>query len=192
MTRAWRRRQSGFGYVEIGMAIAALVALAALAWAVKSYLDGIDAKAYQRGVDETTAAYAKRDNEALRQAIAAREAAEKRVLEIEQRAARDVAAASTTYQRELADVRSVHDRFVAGVRSGAIRLRDPGRTAGAADCARDAAGPAAGASGGRDGGSGAVLSAEASEFLWAEAGRADALRAQLLACQAVIRADRGR
>ena len=190
MTRAWRRRQAGFGYIELGMAVAALVALAALAWAVKSYIDGVDERGYQRGVEETTATYAKRDNEALRAAIDAKEKALARVRQLEDANAAEVTAAATEYQRRLADVRATHDRFVAGVRAGTIRLRDPGNPGGAARCAGGAAPQAGPGAGGRDGAAGGELSGAAAEFLLGETARADAVVRQLQACQRIVEADR--
>lgn len=91
--------------------------------------------------------------------------------------------ASENYQKELTHVQDSKDRFVAGVRSGAIVLRLPAaRTEQAGGhIPADALAPASRC----DGEARGELSAEVTEFLYSEASRADDTVNQLTAAQAV-------
>lgn len=91
-------------------------------------------------------------------------------------------------EEKLKNVELDKDRFIAGVRNGTVRLRDPYPAAVSASA--DKASPAPAAASRCDGEARTELSGEASEFLYGEAGRADALANQLAACQAVILKDR--
>lgn len=101
---------------------------------------------------------------------------------------RDLATALTTvsayYQGRIKDVDDDKNRFIAGVRNGTIVLRDPYKasTRAGGGITAEALNPASG----RDAEAGCELSAEASEFLYSEASRADKIVEQLGACQGVV------
>lgn len=174
--------------------VGAVVVLAGIASAVffgaKSYIDGVDSKAFERGRTEAVAAYQKRDNEALA-------AANKRIAElgiqiraIEAKAAKDVAALDANHQKEIERAKNQAEHDVNAARSGALRLRDHWRDEARSCIAardRDAVSAAAGTTGVGNGPRGAELSAEATEFLLTEANRADAVVDKLTAAQALIR-----
>lgn len=105
----------------------------------------------------------------------------------ERKSAQDLADVSTHYQKELNHVSATKDATIAALRTGAVRLRDPGTkyTLGSN------AVPDFGASAGRsDGKAEGELSKELAEYLVTEASRADAIAIQLTSCQAVIIKDR--
>lgn len=101
---------------------------------------------------------------------------------------RDLATALTKvsayYQGRIQDVDDDKNRFIADVRNGTIKLRDPYRPTGKAGGGITT--KALGGSSGRDGETGCELSREASEFLYSEASRADKVVEQLTACQGVV------
>jgi hypothetical protein len=98
-----------------------------------------------------------------------------------------IEAIAADYDKEKINADRQRDIDIAAAVAGTIRLRDPGRAGGAAQCDRGAGPAAAAATGQRDAGPGAELSAEAAQFLLGEANRADAIVRQLGAAQAVIR-----
>ena len=105
----------------------------------------------------------------------------------EQKHAQELQDVSITYQKELNNVSAKKDATIAALRTGAIRLRDPGTryTLGANTL------PNAGASArGCNGKAVSQLSDELAEFLTTEASRADAIVDQLTACQKVVVKDR--
>lgn len=106
----------------------------------------------------------------------------------EQDSARTLAATSAAYQKDLQNAKIKNDAVVAGIRAGAVRLRDPGtRPVCTGGSAPDSATPGAV---GHNGPTTGELSHELAEFLTSEAGRADDIVRQLTACQAVILDDR--
>ena len=178
------RNQRGFGYVELGAALAALAMIACIVWWVRGYLKEVDLAGYNRAVGE----YARRDNEALRTAIATRDRLQREKDALEAKNAQLVTAASANYQKGLTDGKAELDAALARARGGQ-RLRDAGARCPAVGD-RDATGAARAGAGGRDGPQGADLSDAAAEFLLRLAGEADDVVRQLAACQAVVRADR--
>lgn len=102
---------------------------------------------------------------------------------------------STQYEKELSDASAQHAADLSALRTGNLRLRDPGAHPQACGSGLP---PAASGAGRRDGPpasglqeqSAGVLSDVASEFLLELVDRADSVAHQLAACQAVIRADR--
>lgn len=101
---------------------------------------------------------------------------------------RDLATALTRvsgyYQERLTDVEQDKNHFIAGVRAGTIKLRDPYRPSSRAGGGITA--EAISTASGRDAETGCELSPEASEFLYSEAARADKVVEQLGACQGVV------
>ena len=164
--------------------LAAAAALGALWWLYAT----IDGRGHARGVAETEKDYAKRDNEALRTAIATRDRLQREKDALEAKNAQLVTAASANYQKGLTDGKAELDAALARARGGQ-RLRDAGARCPAVGD-RDATGAARAGAGGRDGPQGADLSDAAAEFLLRLAGEADDVVRQLAACQAVVRADR--
>lgn len=154
--------------------------------AVKDHLEDVDEKAYTRGVDETTAAYTKRDNAALAQANAEiqRLHNEARARELEH--ANKLAAIAAQRAKEKADASKQKDSDRTGVRSGALELRDPG-AAGCPAPGGGRPGPQAGAgAGGGDGKAAGKLSDAAAEFLLDLVNDADDVARQLARAQEVI------
>jgi len=175
------------GWLYLGGAIAILALISALVYGVKSYLDGVDQKGYDRGKQETEAKYAKRDNEQLRAAAERIKTLEDQARRQERENAERLAEISKQRQKELADAKRQHDRDIAAVRAGTLKLHDPGVPAGGAAAGRGSPGPAPGApAGGRDGETRGQLSGAAAEFLLGLAGEADDVARQLDKAQAVI------
>ena len=183
-----RMRQKGFSLLVY--AIAAAAALAML-YALVSFVDKSweTSAGVERGRSEAFAEVAKRDNKALEDVIVKQRAAESRVAELEAKNAVNVAKASTAYQKGLQNGKAELDSAVARVHAG-YRLRDPGSSGSAANCPGDAPSAPSTATARRDGEAGTYLSSEASSFLLKLAGEADDTVRQLIACQAVVIADR--
>lgn len=187
-----QRGAIAIGWLYLAGAIALILALTGLVMAWNSYTEGLDKKGYDRGVSETTATWTKRDNVALQATLAAQKAAEVRVAQAEANAAQAQSYATGQYEKGMNDGKVKTAALVAAARSGTFRLQDPGQTRAITPCSA-AIGPAStatSASGGdgHDGGGG--LSAEASEFLLSEGGRANALVKKLNLARAVIVSDR--
>lgn len=174
-------RQRGFGYLELVIVAAIIVALGAAA--VELYSTG-----KETGKQEERAAWLARDNEQLRDAQAALKAEQDKVRALEAKAINDLAAADKDNRKRLADEQKKHDDFIAGVRAGRIVLRDPGKPAAGPQACPGGAPAAAPAAGQPDGAGGARLSGEASEFLWSEAERANLIAVKLTYAQKIIAA----
>jgi hypothetical protein len=172
----------------IGLAI--LAALVALLWGVRAYLSSVYEDGRERGVAETVAQYAKRDNQALRDAIAAKLTAEARVAATEIKAQATFALLAADYQKDVDNAEARNRDVLNDLRAGALRLRDPGATACAAVSAGGQGAATPGAATRSNDQAGGELSAQFAGFLLSEAARADAITLQLGACQAVIREDR--
>lgn len=185
------RKQRGNIYVVLALVIAASIALYFVFEFVDAHWE--TSAGVLKGTTDTTALYAKRDNDALRAAIEAKRKAEARVAELEREAADRVTTADADYQRGLKDGQAKVDAAVERVHAG-YRLRDPGGSScPAAGLGGQVA--AAGDPGRRDGQAGAdvpaaagcTLSAGASEFLIRLAGEADDVTRQLNVCQATLK-----
>lgn len=176
------KRQRGFVFAPWMIYIVmAGVALAAL-YAIYNTIDG---RGYDRGKTETAAAYAKRDNQALTDALA-----RVKVLQDEKAAAelaheQRLAAISSDHKQEMANANAQRKRDIDAVHAG-YRLRDPGAR-GTTQRDRSAGPAAAAATGQCDGRPAGELSAEASGFLFQLANDADEVARQLGAAQKVIR-----
>lgn len=140
---------------------------------------------YRLGGDSVRAEYAKRDIAAANEAATLTKATQEKYRAKEQASADALAAVSTDYQKKLTDAQAKTAIALNAIRSGSVRLRDPGSPPGGSCPAETAASTA-----GRDGSESGRLSGAASEFLLSEAARADAVVLQLTACQGVVAADR--
>ena len=132
-------------------------------------------------------AWQERDNEALRRANETIVRLNEAARDAEHRHAGILAAVSTELQRRQDDGQTKLDAALAAVRAGTLKLRDP---AGCGNSGRREAGQAGAGAGERDAAAGGELSGEATEFLFREGRRADAVVEQLTACQQVIIEDR--
>lgn len=112
-------------------------------------------------------------------------AANNRVFASEHKAAQALADVSSTYQKGLNDVVSIHQDTINRIRAGTLRLSIPAYAVSANTDGKIVAG-----AGGRDGQARCELSDAAAEFLTGLASEADAVAKQLTAAQAVIDADR--
>lgn len=101
-----------------------------------------------------------------------------------------LAVISFQYEKELHRVKTNTDRTIAGLRDGTVRLRIP--VTHASNACGSAVSTVEFGTGTGDDTARAELSSAAAEFLVSLASEADAVVDQLLACQAVINADRGR
>lgn len=144
-----------------------------------------------RGTTDTTALYAKRDNKALNDAIAAKAVADARIVELEGKLTGTIVLADTNYQKGLQDGKAEVDAKVAAVHAG-YRLRDADGTASCpAAGPQDQGGSTGAAASGRNaqaGGelrttTGCSLSESKSAALYVLAGDADDNTKQLAACQ---------
>ncbi len=150
---------------------------------------------FGKGSDVARAEFATRDLQAAREAQIAYAGIVKRRHETEQAWQKSFASVSQEHQKDLAENEKALDTALAGLRSGAIVLRDPG-TVGQA-CGGGSGSPAASpgvgdgsASAGLPPAPFAVLSDEASRFIVEMASDADAVVVQLQACQAILEAER--
>lgn len=170
-------------------AIYAVVLAAALGALWYAYTT-IDDRGYTRGKAETEAAFVKRDNKALQDALTKVAA-----LEADRRAR------ESAHEQALQQIRDQHrkdedhakrqrDADVAAAIAGTLKLRDPGAAVRAAQCDRGA-GPAPGSAAGLgDGAAGGELSGAAAEFLLQLVHDADRNTRQLGEAQRVIEAQR--
>ncbi len=185
------RREGGFVVPALVWQVLPYVLGAIALWGAYAYVDrSWETKAgISKGKQLQDQVYAKRDNEALKKALAEQERLRKAKEAAETESARLTGIASANYQKGLTDGKAEVDTAVARVRAGQ-RLRDPGRTVIATDCPGAAVPQAGTGASGRDGQAGAELSAAASEFLLRLAGEADDRVKQLTACQAIVAGDR--
>lgn len=191
-------KQRGFGVLELGMALGILVAAGALVYGVKSYLEGIRTTADKAGYDRALKEVAQRDKKELEdsQALIA-----SLTLERDTNAAlhaTEQARLKRVRDKEIADAKAENDRMRAGIASGSIVLRDPGRAGeGSAwrlnqdgNSGRGQAGATTTVAGGSGQATGTELSRSLSANLWAEAERADEIRADLALCWGIAKDDR--
>ena len=166
-----------------------LIVLAGISLALWYAYQTIDKRGYERGKSEVDAAYALRDNEALRAATA-------KIQQL-QTAARDKEIAhalatneiSLKYQQDTDNARKNVASLNARVRSGDLRLFDPGAKCSAPSGGSGLSAPLAPAPGG-DGGAAGQLSVAVADFLVSLAADADVVAQRLSACQSIVRADR--
>ena len=142
--------------------------------------------------------YAIRDRQAQEAADKRLQAALLRVREAERKSAEDVAAVAVKLEKEKNDAAKRAQKVISDLHTGVLALRVQLDTRGADPGSGGSPGEAGARAGQRDGGPGSrlpqpvagTLSRADSEFLIAEASRADEVVSQLQACQAVILADR--
>lgn len=182
-------RQRGFllPFAFPAWAIYAVVIAAALGalWYAYSTIDG---RGYARGKAEIDAAYKDRDNQALRDALAKVAQLQAEVQAREQAHEQALDQIRNKQRKEAADAKRQHEADLAAVRAGTLRLRDPGRAAGAAQCDRGPEAAAAGTAVRGDGTPAGGLSDAAAEFLLQLVHDADRNTRQLGDAQQVIRA----
>lgn len=143
--------------------------------------------AYRHGVNVTTDHYERVIAQSTADNAIALADAQEQARRTEKRHADQIADIDRTHQEALQNEITSHNRIVADLRSGALRLRDrfkcpaaaggvstPGTSTGSGDAAGEGG-----------------LRGEDAEFFVSEAHRANAVVLQLQACQAVVRADRG-
>jgi hypothetical protein len=106
--------------------------------------------------------------------------------EKERQFAVDQAAIAEKYRKEREDNDRKKNAVIAGLRSRAIVLRDPGSAQSCGSSPGEATAPAPGS----DGKAGTELSPELAQFLVGEADRADGIVKQLAACQEIVESDR--
>lgn len=165
-------------------ALIALAIAAAIYGAIVSYGNG----RYEAGKQAEKAAWTQRENAELVTANAEIVRLNAQARKDEQDHAAALAKASGTYQESLKNEKAAHDRTVADLRSGALKLRiELARREGADGSASGT--PGAG-SGGCDGAAYGELSPAAAGFLVGLASEADEVVHQLTACQADLTADR--
>lgn len=124
------RRLHGFDTIQLALAVVALGILAGVAFAAKAYVENVRKEGVADGRKAALLEVAQRDNAQLAGALA-----RVKVLEDEKDAeetAHRLAMQSidTAHQEELARVHANKDSVIAGLRSGARRMR---RSAGSAD-----------------------------------------------------------
>lgn len=179
---------SGWMYLAAGLAALAMVS--ALFFSVVSYLDGLDAKGYARGVEKERAAWLERENEELTGANAEIVELTNKYRKLEQESAANMADIAAQHEKDQDNAQAQRDADIAAVVAGSLKLRDPDRAAtGPADCGGTASQAAASPAGG-DSKAGAEFSGAATAFLLNEANRADEIVRQLNRAIDVIQTDR--
>ena len=135
------------------------------------------------------AEWVERDNDALREANRAINAAQEKARKQEQAHAEAQAQLTVDYEKDLENAETERDRALARVRSGELRLRDatPGCTTAGGGGAETPTGAPGGAAAAAEGG----LSRERDEAAVRLLAEADEVVKELNFCWAVVRADRG-
>lgn len=163
------------------LACLCLVVLVGLGYAYGQQQFGLGEKAEQ-------SAWLKRENTELVAANIRIKELTDEVRRQERQHQQDMADASAQYQKDLKHEKATHERVVADLRSGALRLRvhlASSQTAGGRGTGAVGSGP-----GGCDAATGGELSGPAAEFFVGLASEADEVVHQLTACQAIVAADR--
>lgn len=161
-------------YAYLVAAIVGLVALGAAGF-----------QGYRIGADHVRAQYAARDLAAVTEAAALTQATQEKYRAQEQAHSKAVAQIATDYQGRLTDAQAKTAIALNAIRSGSVRLRDPG-----AQACSDTAPGAAAAPSRSDSASDGELSGTTAEFLVSLAAEADSVVLQLSACQSVVISDR--
>ena len=143
---------------------------------------------YAAGSDDVAADWQAQENEELRAATARIEQLQAEATAKERAHGEALSAIDVRYQNELKNANDSHQRLVAELRAGSLRLRDQYATTGA-NCGGASGGTAATA-GERDGEAGTDLSGPATGFLLDLTKEADDAVRQLSACQEVVIEDR--
>ena len=187
-------RQRGFGLIELGIALAIVATVTALAFAVRSWVVDYNEGLREEGRKEVREAYQKRDNEQLRAVMAERDRLlkEKEATEARHRAA--LAQKEADHAKKQAQRDADYDSFLADLAAGRVVFRQPGQ-AGSCPSGGDpgGAGPAAADPGGGNGpvgGRGLRGQDEDALFLLAEARRANRAVEKLNLCRSVLEEER--
>lgn len=143
-------------------------------------------KKVKAATEQINASWQERETKMLQEAADRLAKAIEAAREQERKLEAELASLMSKFRKEIANVQAQRDRDVAAARSGALRLRLP-----ASVCADSLAyGPPAPGSPGGDGASGTYLPQQITSDLFSLANDADAVVAQLTACQAIVKADR--
>lgn len=182
------------GYIYGGIAVAVLAILAGVFFGAKSYIDGVDKKAFERGEKNAEDAYRKRDNEQLQAVTAELEKALKRNAELEADRNRQLADREMEHARKVAEIEGERDVLHRDIDAGRLVWRDPGQTGACPTLGDQRAGADAAADprGGDRSIGGGGLSREAENFLVDEATRANKVTAKLNLCRDTLRTIYGR
>lgn len=160
----------------IGICVACLLCLASFAWG--KHVGTKDGKA---ALDSAIATLDAEHSKALASAVQAARTQE-------QQAAADQAAITSKLIEDLRHEKQNADATVAGLRAGAVQLRDRFTCADASP--RGGVPSTSTSAAGSDATAARGLQPEDAEFLVRESSRADQVAQQLAACQAVIQSDR--
>lgn len=173
-------------------AIALLAALAAAITAWKSYTNGLVKQGHDAGVAETKASYEARDNKAIADAIAERNAAQEKADGAEKTASNRIADAGAAYQKGLTIANANHATDLATVRSGLERMCSAPTPAGQPGVAQAPSGDGKTAAGGPGvaGTGDAGLRAGIAASLESIAAEANRLRDKANALSSIVWADR--
>ena len=184
----WHR--SGFAIPSMGEALAILVAVTAVLWAVHALYSAVDGHGYTRGKTETEAAWQAR--EAAQNAahgLEIKRLGENALLQT-QKGAVDTAKAVRKLTQENANAAAQANADLAALRSGALVLRDPGGGPACSPAGGGTPGAVAADPAGGQPAAGGQLSYQLAAFLDSEAIRADAIVAQLQAAVSLLVSDR--
>lgn len=163
------------------------VILAALGIWLASLL-GVGVWQHKAGVNSVNAAWQAKYTKEVENTAAQIQTLQNAARATEQAKAAELTALAATYEQEKQNAKRKTDTVITDLRSGAVKLRDPGAYSLLSDCSACAGTTPASRLG--NGETGTELSATTSEFLVTLTGEADEVVQQLTACQAVIEADR--
>lgn len=170
-------KRKGFALVQLLVVLAIVGAMTGLVFAWKSYTDGLDAKGYERGKTEVSAALALRENTELVEVNLRLVAAQKTAHDLTVRAARELADSEARHNKEKENAEARTDALVTAARHGELILRDSGERPAVVGTDGDRGAPGGGAAAGPGAGEagGAQLSGAAAAFLLSLTGEADML-----------------
>lgn len=181
-----RQRGIADGWLYLIGVVVVLGLIYGIFQAVTGYLEDVDANGYKRGVKETKADYAERDNEALRKAAARIKELEDQARAQERAHAKELARIEAQRAKEKADAQKQQDNDRAAIDSGALELHDPDAAACPAPGGGGAQASVGAGAGVRDAKAGRKLSPAAARVLLALANEADDVARQLASAQQVI------
>jgi hypothetical protein len=179
------------GWLYLIGLVVLVVAVTGLIHAGNSFVASVEKKGYDRGVNETTASYAKRDNDALVKAQTRITFLEEQARDRERADAKKNAELAAQRAKEKRDAEKQRAADYAAAAAGALVLRDPGQNPAPGPNAggRGASAPSFGPGSGNNGAPPGQLSPKVTGDLFALVDDADDLAKQLASAQARIRQD---